>query len=45
MEKIVAIMLILEEQISPFENEKICSGLDAGYCKWKGMKKGDVMKW
>jgi uncharacterized protein len=34
-----------EEQISSFENAKYVLEVNAGYCKRKGIEKGDVVKW
>ena len=34
-----------EEQIPSFENAKYVLEVNAGYCKRKGIMKGDVLKW
>jgi uncharacterized protein len=34
-----------EEQIPSFENAKYVLEVNAGYCKRKGIEKGDVVKW
>jgi uncharacterized membrane protein (UPF0127 family) len=34
-----------EEQISSFEDAKYVLEVNAGYCKRKGIEKGDVVKW
>jgi uncharacterized protein len=34
-----------EEQIPSFENAKYVLEVNAGYCKRKGIEKGDIVKW